>query len=315
MSQRATASVLLGALCLVLCSATQSAEAQSCCGKLDVPLAGTERAANRHGQLIVGLAYELGFSAHGYVQDGYGIARAQTHTATLDASYGVTSWFTPSLALPLAWKQYDPFYVGGVSESRHVFGPGDALVLAKLAFVGQRSYAPGELRIWAAPGIKLPTGAYQDGDAFGRLPPPAQLGSGSFDAVGAVFASVGLRGEASKTLLLLSAVGRLTTENSEHYRFGSSVETTAYLNFSRVLPHLALRIGPSLRVGARDTQSGFALHNTGGLRTFASAGAVYSFEENLSVTLDAQVPVYSHVNERQLEPVWSASLGVIVAYP
>jgi hypothetical protein len=298
--------------CCALCC-PGAARAQSCCGKLDVPLGTTERAANRGGQLLAGLSYELGVSRDGFTEQGFGIETAETHTFTLDASYGLTGWLTPSFALPLAYKHYGAL-VGGDEVSRHVFGFGDALLIAKLALVGNRSFAPGALRIWVAPGVKLPTGSYRHDDAYGRLPASAQLGSGSFDAVGAAFAAIGLSGPGSKNLLMLSVVARITTENPEGYRAGHSIESTLFVTAAQI-ERLGLRLGPELRFGMRDRQAGMPLANTGATRISARGGAAYSLDDTTSITADVQVPIYSRVHGDQLDPRVAAAVGLLVTYP
>jgi hypothetical protein len=299
--------------CAVLALIAARAHAQSCCGKLDVPLAGTERAANRGGQLMVGLSYELALSHDGFTEQGYGIERAQSQTVTLDASYGVTHWLTPSVALPLTYKHFGAL-VGGDEVTRHAFGAGDTLVLIKLAVAGARAMAPGALRLWIAPGVKLPTGTYRRDDAFGRLPASAQTGSGSFDGVVAAFASFGLDGEASKTLLGLSAIARLTTENPEGFRAGHSFDGSAFLTFTQI-ERLGLRFGPQLRFGMRDRQAGMQLANTGATRLSGRAGAVYSVDDTWSLTADVQVPIYSRVHGDQLDPLLVTTFGLLVSYP
>lgn len=296
-----------------LATMTARTHAQSCCGKLDVPLAGTERAANREGQVMAGVAYELGLSHDGFTEQGFGITRADTHTLTVDASYGITNWLTAGFAVPLMYKRYAAL-VDGESVSRDVFGVGDALVLAKFAWIGNGAFAPGALRLWVAPGVKLPTGPYQTDDDYGRLPAAAQLGSGSFDGVGAAFASIGLDGEGSKALLLASVVGRFTTENSEGFRAGHSIESTIYVTSSHI-EHWGLRIGPQLRIGARASQNEVELANTGAIRLGGRAGAAYSLSENTSLTADIQVPIYGRVHGDQLDPLLAAGIGLLATYP
>lgn len=298
---------------LALLVASTRAHAQSCCGKLDVPLAGTERAANKGGQVLVGLSYELGVSHSGYTEQGFGIESARTNTLTLDASYGITSWLTPSVAFPFAYKNYSAL-VSGAETSRSTFGIGDALVLVKLALIGSREMAPGALRVWLAPGVKLPTGPYQHDDEFGRLPASAQLGSGSWDAVGAAFASIGLSGEGSQNLLVASVVGRFTTENSEGFRAGHSLESTVYVTASQI-KNLGLRLGPQVRFGMRDRQAGLQLGNTGATRLSARGGAAYSLSETMSLTGDIQVPLYGRVHGDQIDPIIAVTLGFLMSYP
>ena len=299
--------------CLALLLGASRAHAQSCCGKLDVPLTGTERAANRYGQLLAGISYDLSLSHDGFTEQGYGIESAETHTLALDASYGVTNWFTPSIALPLLYKHYGAL-VEGASVSRHVIGPGDALVFAKFTLLGGGSFAPGALRVWVAPGIKVPTGAYRRDDAYGRLPSSAQLGSGSFDAIGAAFASIGLDGPGSRMLLMMNIVVRLTTENPEGFRAGHAIDSTLYVTASQI-SRLGLRIGPQLRFGMRDRQAGMPLGNTGATRLSGRAGAAFSIDDATSITADIQVPIYSRVHGDQLDPLLSAALGLLVTYP
>ena len=304
----------LSAVCLTLVgTSAHRAAAQSCCGKLDVPLAGTERAANRGGQWLAGISYELGFSHNGLVQEGYGIERAMTNTLTFDLSYGITRWLTPSIALPVVYKYYGA-RVGDDEVSRNTFGIGDTLVLVKFGVLGSGEFAPGALRIWIAPGIKLPTGSYRHDDAYGRLPASAQLGSGSFDGVLAAFAAFGLTGEASKNLLILSVVARATTENSEGYRAGHYFESTLYVTASQI-KKVGLRIGPQLRFGMRDRQAGMPLGNTGATRIALKAGAAYAMGETTSLTADLQIPLYGRVHGDQLDPLLAFTLGLLVSYP
>jgi hypothetical protein len=299
--------------CVVPVLSAGRADAQSCCGKLDVPLAGTERVGNRDGQLLAGLSYELALSHDGFTEQGYGIVRAQTHTLTLDASYGVTNWLTPGVALPLLYKHYAAL-VSGDSVPRHTLGVGDTLVLVKLTLVGASALAPGALRIWLAPGLKLPTGAYQQDDAYGRLPAAAQPGSGSFDGVAAAFAAVGLDGEPGKTLLIMSIVARLTTENPEGFRAGHSFDGTLYLSLSQI-ERIGLRFGPQLRFGMRDRQARMPLANTGALRVLGRGGAAFSVDDAWSITADVQVPIYARVHGDQLDPLFAATLGLLLSYP
>lgn len=309
----ACAAHVVAIVVLLLALVATRAAAQSCCGKLDVPLAGTERGANKGGQLLLGVSYELGVSNSGYIEQGFGIESADTSTLTLDASYGITRWLTPSIALPFAYKYYGAL-VGGQDVSRSTVGVADALILVKLAVLGSTEMAPGALRVWFAPGIKLPTGPYRHDDKYGRLPAAAQLGSGSYDAVAAAFASIGLAGEGSQNLLMLSVVGRYTTENSEGYRAGHSIESTLYVTASQI-KNLSLRAGPQLRFGMRDRQSNLLLGNTGATRLSVRAGGAYSLSENSSLTADLQVPIYGRVHGNQLDPVIAVTLGMLVSYP
>ena len=114
--------------------------------------------------------------------------------------------------------------------------------------------------------------------------------------------------------MLTSLVGRFTTENSERFRVGHSLEGTIYVTSSHI-ERLGLRIGPQLRIGARARQNDLELPNTGAIRLGGRAGAAYSLNENASLTADLQVPIYGRVHGDQLDPLLAVSIGLLATYP
>ncbi|HMI92278.1 MAG TPA: hypothetical protein VK509_12970, partial [Polyangiales bacterium] len=200
------------------------------------------------------------------------------------------------------------------SETRSLLSASDTTLLIKLAVVGAGALAPGALRVTVAPGVKLPTGAYRQRDEFGRLPPPTQIGTGTFDAVLMLLAAFGLDGEAGRWLLLGSALGRYAAENSEGYRAGHSLELASVVQLQ--LPELApfaLRLGPWLRLTAPDEQNDVELGASGNTLLGARAGALCTLSEQLALGLELLLPIYKDLRGEQLEPIATASLGVLLS--
>jgi hypothetical protein len=192
------------ATALALAPARQ-AHAQSCCGRVDLPVTSTERPGARRGALVLGLDYEYTFMDDGLVVSGYGMASGHSHTATLDASYGATSWLTPGVIVPFTYKRFDAL-IDGRDETRSTGGLGDAALLLKFGVLGRLALAPGALRAWLLAGVKFPTGDFEDRDGFGQLPASAQAGTGAWDAVGGATASIGLAGPGSRLVLVAAAL-------------------------------------------------------------------------------------------------------------
>jgi hypothetical protein len=99
---------------------------------------------------------------------GYGVTRDL-------ALFGMLPWFDKRLDMRM----------GGQDLTRSEQGLGDLTVLAR--YTAYQHDAPGRtLRIAPFLGVKAPTGEDDARDGLGRLPPPAQPGSGSWDVLGGV---------------------------------------------------------------------------------------------------------------------------------
>ncbi|HMI93980.1 MAG TPA: hypothetical protein VK509_21545, partial [Polyangiales bacterium] len=88
--------VLALAWALALVPASE-ARAQTCCGRLDLPLAASQRGANRERELLLGAFYEYDRLANGVVEDGFGTEAISSHRLVLTAGYGILPWLTPEL--------------------------------------------------------------------------------------------------------------------------------------------------------------------------------------------------------------------------
>jgi hypothetical protein len=304
-------------LCLlalaVWLAAPARAHAQTCCGRLDLPLAASQRGANRERELLLGAFYEYDRLADGAVADGFGTEAIDSHRLVLAAGYGITRWLTPELSIALSARVIDQ-RIAERSETRSIVSPSDATLLLKLAVVGADAYAPGALRLTIAPGVKLPTGSYRQSDEFGRIPPPTQIGTGAFDAVLALLASFGLDGEPGRWLLVSSALARYAADNAEGYRAGHSLELASVVQLQlTALAPFALRLGPWLRLTAPDQQNDVELAASGNLLLGARAGALVTLSEQLALGLELLLPIYKDLRGEQLDPIATVSFGVLVS--
>lgn len=284
---------------------------------MDLPVSSAQRAANRRREIVASAYYELGLFVDGPIENRLGLHSMQSQRLTLDLGYGLTRWLAPSVAMPFVWNTLDA-QIGDRREARSVFGLGDASLLLKLTIVGARAYAPGDLRVWVAPGVEVPTGSYTVEDDFGRLPPQAQPGSGSWDVLAAAFASIGLTGEAGRLLLLNSVVVKLPTENPEGLRAGHTLELASLAQLS-LSEALSLRLGPVLRIAASDRvrppgAPTRAVDNSGGRVLLGRLGMAWAFVPDAALGLDVQTPIVRDVNGEQLHSVVTATLGLIIGW-
>jgi hypothetical protein len=285
--------------------------AQTCCGRLDLPLAASQRGVSREHELLLGAFYEYDRLAGGAVENGFGTEAIDSHRLVLTAGYGVTRWFTPELSSALSARLISQ-RIASRAETRSIVSLSDTTLLLKLGVVGSGALAPGALRVTVAPGVKLPTGHHRQRDEFGRIPPPTQIGTGAFDAVLALFAALGLDGEAAHWLLVGSLLGRYAAENSEGYRAGHSLELATVLQLQLpALAPFALRLGPWLRFTAPDQQNDVELAASGNTLLGARGGASWSLSDQLALALELLVPIYRDLRGEQLDPVLTGSIGVL----
>lgn len=98
--------------------------------------------------------------------------------------YGLSSTLAVFGVLPYVDRDLD-VTVAGQRRNRSASGLGDLMLFGRYT-VYQRDWPGRTLRIAPFTGFKAPTGEDDEGDAFGRLPPSVQPGSGSWDAFGGV---------------------------------------------------------------------------------------------------------------------------------
>ncbi len=200
--------------------------------------------------------------------------------------------------------------------TRAVTGFGDLTVLARLtALAVDRS---GEtVRIAPFAGLELPTGRDDEADGLGRLPPPLQLGSGSWDPlVGAIVTWQTLRWELDASTSY--------QRRSEANGFDAGDEGRAEASFQyRLVPRGALGSGvPSYLYAVmetnaacrgRDCTSGARAADSGGFTWYVAPGLQWV---TLRTVLEAavQIPVVERPNGAGLWEDFAALLSLRVSF-
>lgn len=113
--------------------------------------------------------------------------RMEVSALVTTLGYGVTRDFAVFGMLPYADKRLS-MNAGGRDASRSRAGPGDLMLMGRYTAHEEngRRYT---FRIAPFLGVKTPTGSDGASDSLGRLPPPLQPGSGSWDWQGGAVAS------------------------------------------------------------------------------------------------------------------------------
>lgn len=101
--------------------------------------------------------------------------------------YGVTPDLTLFAILPYLDKRID-LTSGGERIGRSTRGIGDVSLIARYTAY-QDNFQGGNFRIAPFVGLQMPTGESTASDRFGRIPPPIQLGTGSWDPSAGVVAT------------------------------------------------------------------------------------------------------------------------------
>jgi hypothetical protein len=165
-------------------------------------------------------------------------------------------------------------------------------------------------------GLKLPTGGSRDVNFDGgpqqgeMIDRGLQPGTGSTDLLigafkfGALTETADWFGQAQLQMAIASASA---------FRPGNAATATAgvrYRGFAGITPQMQL----NARMERRETGSEADTPNSGSTLVYFSPGATFPITPRASVYAFGQVPVYQRVNGTQLEPKWSASLGVHMAF-
>lgn len=228
--------------------------------------------------------------------------------------YGVTSDFALFGMLPWFDKRLD-MNMGGQNITRQKSGVGDLTLLGR--YTAYQYDAPGRtLRIAPFLGVKAPTGEDNARDGFGRLPPPVQPGSGSWDALGGAVATY--------QTLDFQIDGQLSYKaNSEANGFqaGDVAELDGSLQY-RLWPGSLGSGVPAFLYGvleanfvdaAKDRVGGAADANSGGTTLFLSPGLQY-VTKTWIVEAGVQIPVIQHLNGTALKNNYVLSTGVRINF-
>lgn len=212
--------------------------------------------------------------------------------------YGFTEKFALIGIAPYLDKS---FKAGGVERGDH--GLGDVTLLGRYQVFQQDR--PGEtFRAQVLAGVKFPTGEDDKGDASGRLPPPLQLGSGSYDPIVAgVFTWQRLRWQVD-----LDVAYKINTEAND-FRFGNTLAHDVAFQYrlwpwqlpGRGVPHFVYGVLELNGIRAeRSELSGRNMGASGGYTLFLSPGLQYAAKRWVAEA-SLQRPVVQELNGGQLK--------------
>jgi len=228
--------------------------------------------------------------------------------------YGVTRDFALFGVLPYLDKRLD-MDMGGQRVSRSDQGFGDLMVIGR--YTAYESNVPGRtFRVAPFLGVKAPTGSDDAQDGLGRLPPPIQLGSGSWDWLGGAIATyqtldfqvdtqLSYRANREANGFRFGDVG--TFDVSFQYRLwpqqlGSGVPAFLYGVLEVNLVHAEKnRVG-----GIRDP-------NSGGTTLFLSPG-LQSVTRKWILEAGVQIPVAQDLNGTALENDYILNAGLRINF-
>ena len=224
--------------------------------------------------------------------------------------YGVTRNFALFGVLPYLDKTLR-LDMGGQRITRDTAGLGDLVLFGRYTVFEDN--APGRT-LRAAPflGVKTPTGKHDEGDAFGRLPPTLQLGTGSTDPFAGIVATY-------QTLDFQIDAQASFRDNRESggVEFGDVARVDASLQY-RLLPRDFSGGGvPSFLYGVLETNwmrqdktsiDGNEDPDTGGTTLFLAPGLQYVTRKWIFEGA-VQVPVVQNLNGNALESEFTLRAG------
>ncbi len=225
--------------------------------------------------------------------------------------YGVTEKFALIGMVP-----YMDMTLKMAGISRGAAGLGDSTLLGRYQVF--QLNRPGEtFRAQILGGLKFPTGRDDKSDAMGQLPPPMQLGSGSYDpAVGGTFTWQRLRWQADFGLSY-----KINTK-ANGFRFGDTLAHDAAFQY-RLSPQTLPEQGvPSFIYGVLELNGRWAerseLHgakvgDSGGYTLFISPGLQYVTQRWVA-EISVQLPLIQDLNGNQVKTDYVLSAGFRIRY-
>lgn len=228
--------------------------------------------------------------------------------------YGVTRDFALFGVLPWFDKRLD-MRMDGQSHSRSQAGIGDLTLLGR--YTAYQHDAPGRtLRIAPFLGVKAPTGEDHARDRLGRLPPPLQPGSGSWDALGGAVLTY-----QTLDFQIDSQLSYRANREANGFQAGNLWQVDGSLQY-RLWPR---RLGagvPAFLYGvleanllhaAKDRIGGVSDPNSGGRTLFISPGVQYVTRKWI-VEAGVQIPVQQRLNGSALETDYVFTAGFRVNF-
>lgn len=215
--------------------------------------------------------------------------------------YGVTRDFALFGMLPYLDKRLD-MDIGGQRVTRSDQGIGDLTLFGR--YTAYQSDAPGRtFRVSPFLGVKAPTGRDDAQDGLGRLPPPIQLGSGSWDALGGVVATY-----QTFAYQIDSQLSYKANREANGFRFGNVTELDASFQY-RLWPRSLGSGVPAFLYGVLEANlvraeknriGGVDDPNSGGTTLFLSPGLQYVTQKWI-LEAGVQIPVTQNLNGAALK--------------
>jgi len=223
--------------------------------------------------------------------------------------YGINSKLAVFGVLPYLDKRMD-INMGGTRIQRKTQGLGDASFFAR--YTVYQVDRPGDtFRIAPFAGLKIPTGAHAKSDAFGLLPRPLQLGSGSWDP----FVGLAITHQTLDWEFDIASSYRLNTEASG-FEFGDEAKLNASYQY-RVLPRTLegdlsgftyVVLESELAWNGKNRSLNTIDPNSGGLTWNIAPGLQYVTSRFVLETI-IQIPTIQNLNGTALEADWTWTTG------
>lgn len=235
--------------------------------------------------------------------------------STTIVGYGATGDLALFAALPVLDKSLTLRPASGPRVHRGANGIGDVRLFARYTLV-QRDAAGSSLRVAPFLGLELPTGDDGQADAMGRLPPPLQPGSGSWDPfVGVVATYQTLRYQ------LDTQLGYQANTEGDAFELGDTLRLDGSAQY-RIWPRELGRGVPGfLYLGVEANLMHQERTRIGGAKDPSSGGQIFQLAPSLQYVtrrwvLEAtvQVPVAQDPNGTALEEDFTVRAGFRVNF-
>ncbi len=229
--------------------------------------------------------------------------------------YGATSGLALFGVIPYLDKELDLTMSGRQRHTRSSSGIGDAQLFARYTLV-HKDMRGSNFRIAPFVGLKLPTGEDDNGDSFGRLPQPLQIGSGSWGAFGGVIATC-------QTLeyQVDAQLGYKANTEANGFEFGDEFRFDASLQY-RLWPRELGAGVPGFLYGVIETNllhqsknrtGGVSDPDSGGVTLFLSPGLQYVTRRWVLEAI-VQLPVVQDLGGTALQDDYSVRAGFRVNF-
>jgi hypothetical protein len=225
-------------------------------------------------------------------------------TATLD--YSPNADWGVALVVP-TFNRYHATIMEGDTDPSFSRGNG----LGDIRVVGRYQGFLDDHSLGVQFGVKLPTGGTKQNFTAGAeagmpLDAGLQLGTGTTDLLLGFYAfgSLGMDWGCFGQVLFQKPLAE-----QDGFKPGDGMNLNVgvrYTGFAPVTPHLQLNV----RAEGRESGVNADVGNSGATLVYLSPGLTFNLSPRFQVFAFAQVPVAQRVNGLQLEPKWSASLGM-----